>query len=461
MKKNDIFTLTVTDISSDGFGVGRVGQNSTGTDESSSQQVVFVLGAAVGDVADVRVLKVKPRYAYAKIEKLIHPSPFRLDEADCAVFGRCGGCDFRHMTYAAELTAKRGFVVSAFHKAGLDVNVVQVDETVPSKQIDCYRNKAQFPVGKDKDGKPQFGYFRRHSHEIIPAGHCRLNEATFMEIADFIMNAGLSPYDEESHTGVLRHICIRQGHYSKEICVSLVVRRKVPELKYIARMLCDKFHSVVGVTANINPERTNVIWGAREILLCGRNYINDIICGMPVSVSQQSFYQVNTPIAERMYQSALEYADVAVKTVLDLYSGAGFFGLLAAKMANKVVGMEINPVAVADAKRNALQNRAVNIECIEADADSPEAVSAVITELQPDVIFLDPARTGCSAGCLSAVADSGAEKIVMMSCNPATAARDCKILCEGGYALERIIPADMFPRTKHVEMLALLRRDKV
>jgi 23S rRNA (uracil1939-C5)-methyltransferase len=446
MKKNDTFTLTVTDISSDGFGVGRIGED---------QLAVFVLGAAVGDVAVVRVMKVKPRYAYAKIERLIEPSPFRLDKADCPSFGRCGGCDFRHMTYAAELTAKRLFVVSAFHKAGLDV---QVDETIPSKQIDFYRNKAQFPVGKDKDGKPVFGYFRRHSHEIIPVTECRLNEPAFAEIAGFIMNSGLSLYDEESHTGVLRHICIRQGHFTKEICVTLVVRRKVPELKYIARMLCDKFQNVVGVTANINTERTNVIRGEREITLCGKNYIKDTVCGMPVSISQQSFYQVNTPIAERMYDLALEYADTAGKTVLDLYSGAGFFGLLAAKNADKVFGAEINPTAVFDAKRNALQNNLTNIEFAELDADDPAVIGSVITEMKPDVIFLDPARTGCSAGCMKAAADSGAEKIVMMSCNPATAARDCKILCEGGYRLERIIPADMFPRTKHVEMLALLGR---
>jgi 23S rRNA (uracil1939-C5)-methyltransferase len=446
MKKNDIFTLTVTDISSDGFGVGRIGED---------QLIVFVLGAAVGDVAVVRVMKVKPRYAYAKIEKLIQPSPFRLDKADCDVFGRCGGCDFRHMIYEAELTAKRLFAVSAFHKAGLDV---QVDETIPSKQIDCCRNKAQFPVGKNKDGKPVFGYFRRHSHEIIPVTECKLNAPIFTEIADFVLNSGLSPYDEKSHTGVLRHICIRQGHYSNEICVSLVVRRKVPELKYIARMICDKFQNVVGVTANINTERTNVIWGGREITLCGRNYINDRICGMPIAVSQQSFYQVNTPMAEHMYGLALEYAQTGGKAVLDLYSGAGFFGLLAAKNAAKVIGMEINPAAVSDAKRNALQNAAANITFAERDADDHAAVASVIAELQPDVIFLDPARTGCSPGCMRAVSDSGAEKIVMMSCNPATAARDCKLLREGGYRIERIIPADMFPRTKHVEILVLMSK---
>lgn len=449
MKKNDIIDLEITALTSEGSGIGRV-----------DGMAVFVPFTAVGDVIACRILKVLKSYAYGKAEEIITPSPDRV-ENDCPAFGKCGGCVYRHISYSAELAAKEQIVRDAFERlGGLDPEFLPI---CGSESVDGYRNKLQMPFAKTEEGDIVSGFFSERSHRVVPVEHCRLQPERFSEIVAFIKEQikalKISVYNERDNQGVMRHIYLRRGHYSGEVCAVLVVKRKTPEMAKFAAALTKRFPEITGVVLNINSDRTNVILGEHEVLLSGKAEISDTMCGVNVEISPKSFYQVNTPAAEKLYGQAAEFAQPNGKTILDLYCGAGTIGLSMAGEAKKIIGAEIVPEAVENAKRNALNSGFDNAEFICADA-SRAAEELAEKGLAPDVIMLDPPRKGCGAETLSACVKMNPERIVMISCNPATAARDCKFLAQNGYAVERVRAFDLFPRTRHVECVVLMSRSE-
>ena len=447
MKKNDIITVQITAMTSEGSGVARY-----------EGMAVFVPFTAVGDVISCRVVKVLKSYAFGRIEELVTASTDRIDN-DCPAYGRCGGCCFRHISYEAELRAKESIVRDAFERiGGLSPEFLPI---APSPAVGGYRNKLQMPVARI-DGRTVCGFYSERSHRVIAVDGCLLQPEVFGEITRFVTEAAdmlhISAYNEEKHEGVLRHIFLRKGNYSGEICLCLVVRRKVPELSRLAAEVCAAFPQITGVVVNINPDRTNVILGEKELVLRGKAAIADAMCGVIVEISPRAFYQVNTPAAERLYEQAREFAQPRGRLVLDLYCGAGTIGLSMAGEAQRVIGAEIVPDAVENAKRNAQRSGFANAEFFCADAGM--ATERFAREgISPDVIMLDPPRKGCSAQTLRACAGMSPERIVMISCDPATAARDAKLLGELGYKAVRTRAFDLFPRTRHVECVTLLVRN--
>lgn len=453
LAKNDIITLEITALTNEGSGVGHYNEDNS----DGRGMAVFVPLTAVGDVISCRVVKVLKSYAYGRIEKLLTASPDRVSD-DCPVYSRCGGCCFRHISYDAELRAKDGFVRDAFQRiGGISPEFMPIQG---SQSPEGYRNKLQMPVAK-QDGKSVCGFFSERSHRVIPVGKCALQPEQFAEITQYVTEQAdklrISVYNEEKHEGVLRHIYLRRGHYSGEVCLCLVARRKVPEFDRLARAAAERFPQITGVVLNINRDRTNVILGDEEHVLFGRADIKDTMCGVNVEISPRSFYQVNTPAAEALYRQACEFAQPDGKLLLDLYCGAGTIGLSMAKQARRLIGAEIVPQAVENARENAKRNSVSNAEFICADAGQAAKRLEDSSE-RPDVIILDPPRKGCDEAALTACAAMQPERIVMISCNAATAARDCKRLSELGYTAEKVRPFDLFPRTSHVECVVLLSK---
>ncbi len=445
MTKNEIVRLRIDSLTNEGAGVGRY-----------DGVVVFVPFSAVGDLLDVKIVKVGKSFCYGIIESIVAPSPDRVTP-DCPVFGKCGGCAFRHISYEAELSAKEEIIRSAFTRiGGLDPEFLPI---IPNDTPDGYRNKAQYPVGRAADGSVISGFYAARSHRMIPCGSCKLERSVFSDIRNavtqYCRELKISPYNEELHNGVLRHICIRRGQSSAEIGVVLVVRRNVPELKKLAAMLMQRFPDIRGVTASINRDVTNVILGREDIPLAGSPDITDTMCGRRFVISPRSFYQVNTPMAERLYREAAKLAEPDGKTIIDLYCGIGTIGLSVAHRALRLIGVEIVPEAVENARRNAELNGCANAEFFCGDAGK---VTTMLRErgIKADVVFVDPARKGCTADTLDNIAAFAPERIVMISCNPATAARDCRYLSERGYRVVSVRGADLFSRTIHVECVSLL-----
>lgn len=451
MNKNDTCVLEITSISNDGSGVGRDGDG----------KVVFVPMTAVGDVCRVKILKAKSSYSYGKLEEIITPSPDRIKN-DCPVFGKCGGCSFRHISYDAEARVKEGFIKDAFMRiGGLAPEILPI---VRNEVTSRYRNKAQYPIGKDREGNVICGFYAVNSHRIVSCADCALQPEIFSEIVEYIRSCigdnRLSVYNESENKGVFRHICLRRGHYSGEINVTIVARRKIPEMNRLSNELMKRFSDIKGVVLNINKEATNVIMGQEEILLAGRAEIYDTMCGNKVLISPKSFYQVNTPMAEKLYGIAKEFAQPEGKVLADIYCGIGTIGLSMAKEASRVIGVEIVESAIENAKKNARLNGLDNMDFHCADADSAAEILKN-AGVKPDVIILDPARRGCERNVLEKLAQFEANRIVMISCNPVTAARDCRLLEECGYRCEKVRGVDLFSGTAHVETVVLMsRKDK-
>lgn len=444
--KNEIVRLEITALTSEGNGVGR-----------HNGMAMFVPFTAVGDVISCRIVKELKSYAYGKTEEILTPSPDRT-ENDCPVYGKCGGCVFRHITYEAEFRAKEQIVRDAFGRIG-----ALSPEFLPIAGSGCtegYRNKLQMPLARGDRGAYS-GFFAPRSHRVIGVERCLLQPDIFSEITKFVLEyinrRHISIYNEEKHEGVLRHIFLRKGYYSGEICLCIIARKRIPELSGLAAEVMEKFPQITGVVLNINSEKTNVILGDKETVLKGLAEISDTMCGVSVEISPRSFYQVNTPAAEQLYKQAAEFAQPDDRVLLDLYCGAGTIGLSMAREAKRIIGAEIVPEAVENAKRNAAASGFTNAEFICADAG--EAAEALVKRgLKPDVIILDPPRKGCGEETLAACAEMSPERIVMISCNPATAARDCARLAELGYKTEKVRAFDLFPRTGHVECVVKMSR---
>ena len=453
LQKNQILTLQIQRLSSDGSGVAH----------SPDGETVFVPGAAPGDEARVRIVKDCKRYAFGILEELLTPSPDRIP-VDCPVAGPCGGCSLRHLDYAAELRAKQENVADAFARlGGLEV---PVREILPSPEVDRYRNKVQFPVGLDKAGNPCIGFYAGRTHRIVPCPDCKLQPGVLNEIGNalcaFFAQKGIRPYDEETGKGLVRHIFLRRGAHSGQIMVCLVcTKAQLPCAQELCSQLRQSFPAIATILLNVNPKNTNVILGSETHTLYGPGFIEDTLCGVPVRLGPLSFYQVNTLAAERLYGVAADYAQLTSQDLLlDLYCGMGTIGLSMVNRCRELVGVEIVPEAIDSAKANAARmGEAVAAKSRFFCADAGQAATRLAAEgLHPDVVMLDPPRKGCDEPTLSAVVRMAPRRIVYVSCNPATAARDAAWLEQNGYHAEQVQPVDLFPRTKHCEAVLLLTK---
>ena len=454
LQKNQILTLRIERLSSDGSGVAH----------SADGEAVFVPGTAPGDEARVRIVKDCGRYAFGILDELLTPSPDRIP-VDCPVAGPCGGCSLRHLDYAAELRAKQESVLDAFRRiGGLEVPVLDI---LPSPDVDRYRNKVQFPVGIDKNGVPCIGFYAGRTHRIVPCPDCKLQPSVLNEIGNalcaFFAQQVIRPYDEQSGKGLVRHIFLRRGAHSGQIMVCLVcTRAKLPHAEQLCTALRGQFPAISTILLNVNAKNTNVILGSENHILYGPGYIEDTLCGVPVRLGPLSFYQVNTLAAERLYGVAAQYAQLTPDdTLLDLYCGMGTIGLSMAGQCRELIGVEIVPEAIESAKANAARmGEAVAAKSRFFCADTGQAATQLAAEgLHPDIVMLDPPRKGCDEATLSAVVRMAPRRVVYVSCNPATAARDAAWLEQNGYHAEKVQPVDLFPRTKHVEAIVSLQRE--
>ena len=449
-EKNQVCTAEITGLTSEGSGVCRV-----------DGMAVFVPSTAVGDIAEIKIVKVLKSYAFGIVERIVTPSPDRVENT-CSVYKKCGGCLLRHISYEAECRTKDGIVRDAFTRIGS--LSPEFDSFLGAETTEHYRNKAQYPLAV-QDGRAVCGFYAPRSHRVIPIEDCPLQPEKFADIIrislEYINSHKLPVYDEKSHTGILRHIYIRQGAHSGQLMVCFVVRKdNSRQLQKLANILSREVEGVCSVVMNINPDKTNVILGDKWVTLSGSSEITDTMCGNRILISPPSFYQVNTVQAEKLYAKALEYAAPGAGDVIaDLYCGVGTIGLSMADKAGKIIGIEIVPEAIENAKRNAQLNGISKADFYCGDAG--EVFGKLRAEgCSPDIILLDPPRKGCSEQTLETVVSAAPEKIVMISCNPATAARDAKWLGEHGYAAEKLCGADLFPRTRHVECVVLMSREK-
>ena len=453
LQKNQLLTLRIERLSSDGSGVAH----------SPEGEAVFVPGTAPGDEAQVRIVKDCGRYAFGILDKLLTPSPDRIP-VDCAVAGPCGGCSLRHMDYAAELRSKQESVADAFRRiGGLDVPVL---DALSSPEVDRYRNKVQLPVGTDENGHIVTGFFAGHSHRIVACTDCKLQPAWMNELAAracaLLEENGITAYNEETHTGRVRHLYMRQGWHSGQRLLCFVVNGNgLPNEAEICATLQKEF-SLTTILVNRNSERTNVILGRRTRTVLGSGVIEDTLAGVPLRMGVHEFYQVNTPAAEVLYAKAREYAGLKPDDfLLDLYCGMGTIGLSMLADCKRLVGVEVVPQAVEGAKETAAR---LGLDADRADfrcQDAGAAAAMLAAEgARPDVIVVDPPRKGCDEATLTAIAEMAPRTVVMVSCNAATAARDAKWLTEHGYKAVEVQPVDLFPRTKHVEVIVCLSREK-
>ncbi len=448
--KNQIIPLTIDSLSSDGNGVGH-----------ADGEAIFVPATAPGDVLRVRIVKDCKRYAFGIVEEILSASPERI-ALDCKAAIPCGGCCYRHLSYAAECAAKEQVVTDAFARIGGFSN--DVLPILPSPEVDRYRNKAQFPVGTSDDGHIITGFYASRSHRVVPCKDCKLQPTLLNQIANYLCALfdahGVSAYNEITHTGLVRHIFLRRGAHSQEIMVCLVCNgNTLPKSEAMLATLCEKFPDITTVLLNENTAKTNLILGKTNHVLYGKGFIQDTIAGVPVALGPLSFYQVNTLAAEQLYAVAADFAALQpTDTLLDLYCGMGTIGLSMMHQCAQLVGVEVVPEAIESARQNATQMDATAARFLCADAG--EAATQLAEEgLRPDVIVVDPPRKGCDTPTLDAILTMAPRRIVMVSCNPATAARDAKYLAEHGYALTKIQPGDFFPRTKHVECVCQFVRE--
>ncbi len=452
MKKNDDIILEITDLTGGGDGIAK----------ADDGRIVFIPNTAVGDTVLAHIIKVKPRYALAKLVEIIKPSPHRI-ESDCSIYERCGGCVFRHISYERECEIKYNQVKNSINRiGGIDI---EPNAIIKGEFQNNYRNKAQYPIGTDKNGKIICGFYSGRSHRVVPLTSCCLQPQIFEGIievfCDWANENNLTAYSEETGKGLLRHLYIRYAEVTNQIMVVVVINGKtLPCANKLAERFEERFgEAFKSFQININTKDTNVILSDKCQRIFGEDYVYDILCGVKIRLSPLSFYQVNRNMAEKLYSKAREYADPQDKFILDLYCGAGTIGLSMARKAKKIIGVEIVPEAIEDAKFNAKENGIDNCEFICGDA-SFAAKNLKNRGINPDVVILDPPRKGCDEEVIKIVAnDFKPERVVYVSCNDATLARDCALFKELGYEAKKLTPVDMFPRTGHVEVVALLNRE--
>ena len=448
LKKNDIIELPIEGYSSEGSGVGHY-----------NGQAVFVNGAAAGDTAECLIIKAKSSYAVGKLRQIIKASPDRI-QPDCPAFPRCGGCQYRHISYEAELRLKQQKVTDALNRIG-HISVTP-EPIVGAASPDRYRNKAQYPVCMAV-GRLAAGFYAPFSHRVIDGKNCLLQPESFTAIlkavAKWAEKYKVSTYDETTGKGLLRHIYLRRGFATGETMVCLLINgEKIFQQEALLAGLLSADRGIATVLLNHNTEKTNVILGKRCTVLYGEGYIEDELCGKRFRVSPLSFYQINRAQAQRLYEQAAAFALTdRTRTLLDLYCGAGTIGLTMADRVEKLIGVEIVPEAIEDAKTNAALNGVTNAEFLCADA-ARAAQTLRERGVTPDTVILDPPRKGCDETLPAVIAGMGPERIVYVSCDPATLARDCARFAALGYEVKQVVPFDLFPRTVHVETVVLMTR---
>ena len=451
--KNDIVQVTIEDIGVTGEGIGKI-----------DGYTLFVKDTVIGDVVEVKIMKAKKNYGYARLMNIITPSKDRVTP-ECNIARQCGGCQLQAMSYAAQLKYKQKLVSDNLQRIG------GLTEGVDYEMCDIlgmdtpfrYRNKAQFPIGRDKNGKIIAGFYAGRTHSIIANTDCLLgaeeNEAILNEVISWMEVCKVEPYDEKTGKGLVRHVLIRKGFTTKELMVCLVINgRKIPQVEKLVDRL-QKIEGVTAIMANVNTEQTNVILGKEIQPIWGQDYIEDYIGNVKYRISPLSFYQVNPVQTEKLYGKALEYAELTGKeTVWDLYCGIGTISLFLAQKAKQVYGVEIVPPAIADAKDNARRNGIQNAEFYVGKAEEILPHKYETENVKADVIVVDPPRKGCDEALLETIVKMQPERVVYVSCDSATLARDLKYLTANGYKAERLATVDMFPMTVHVETVVGLQR---
>lgn len=449
LNKNAIVEVEIVDLTHEGAGVAKV-----------DGFVFFVDNALPGEVIKMRVLKLKKNIGFGKVEEYVTLSPNRNQDID-ATYLRSGIADFGHMTYEEQLKFKRKQVVDNLYKTA-GISDVEVAETLGMETPYAYRNKAQVPVRRVK-GQLETGFYRKNSHDLIPIEDFLIQDKEIDKlivfVRDLLRRYDLKPYDEKEQTGLIRHLVVRRGHYSGQMMLVFVTTRpKVFRIDQVIAKITEAFPNVVSIIQNINDKNTNAIFGKEFRTLYGQDTITDSMLGNNYEISAQSFYQVNTEMAEKLYQTAIDFSDLnSDSIVIDAYSGIGTIGLSFAKQVKEVYGVEVIETAVEDAKKNAERNGITNAHYV---ADSAENAMAKWSKdgIKPDVIIVDPPRKGLTESFIKASVAMQPEKITYVSCNPATMARDIKLYQELGYELKKVQPVDLFPQTHHVETVALLSK---
>lgn len=447
LKKNEEYIVDIIDNGFSGEGIAKI-----------DGFTVFVPNVLKGEKIKIKIVKVLSSHAFGKFLEFINKSENRVD-VDCKTFNKCGGCTLRFTNYNNTLEMKKEAVLSVFKKNyGKEI---EIDELIGMDNPYNYRNKLQYPIGMDVNGNPVMGVFRERTHEIIETSCCLIQNKEAEEVAlfiyDFIKNNNIKVYNEKTLKGSLRHVIVRIGVKTNEIMVTLVSNSKEIEKEAeLVDAITKKFEKVKVIVKNINNKNTNVILGRENIVLYGTGYIHDYIGEFKFKISPMSFYQVNPVQTEKLYGKAVEYADLSGnETVYDLYCGIGTIGIFASKKVKKLYGIETVPEAIEDAKFNAKLNNIENAEFFVGDVENvlPEFIKT--TNELPDVIFIDPPRKGCDITALETILKIEPKKLVYVSCNPATLARDVKIL-EEKYELKKVSLVDMFPFTSHIECVSVL-----
>ena len=454
MKKDDVIEVKIEDMGVDGEGIGK-----------ADGITLFIKDAVIGDVVQAKIMKMKKSYGYARLLEVLTPSPYRV-EPKCPVSRPCGGCQLQALSYDKQLEFKENKVRNNLKRIG-GFTDIPMEPIAGMKEPYHYRNKAQFPIGRDKDGKLTAGFYAARTHSLIPVDECylgaKINEPILGKILQIMEQEHIEPYDEKTHTGLVRHILIRFGFTTKEIMVCFILNgKKLPKQeKFIAALT--EIPGMTSISVNRNEKDTNVIMGEKTITIWGSDYITDYIGDIKYQISPQSFYQVNPAQTKVLYEKALEYAGLTgTETVWDLYCGIGTISLFLAQKAKKVFGVEIVPQAIADAKKNAALNDITNVDFFVGKAEEvyPSYVSEHKEEAKAEVIVVDPPRKGCEQSLLSTIVSMAPERIVYVSCDSATLARDLKYLCGHGYELKRVQAVDQFCQTGHCETVVLLSHKK-
>ena len=448
LKKNEEYIVEIIDNGFQGEGIAKI-----------DGIAIFIPGGIKGEKTKIKILKVTSKIAYGKIIDILEKSENRIDDVDCETFSRCGGCMLRHVNYEATLEMKKVAVETTLRKAlGRDV---KINEVLKMDEPYNYRNKLQYPVGLDNAGNPVMGVFAERTHSIIPTKECKIQDSLSQKIAndifDFFVKNNIKVYDEKNLTGSIRHIVIRIGKRTNEVMVTIVSNTKEFEKeKELVNFITSKYQEIKTIVKNINNKNTNVILGRENNILFGDGYIYDYLGEFKFKISPMSFYQVNPIQTEKLYSKAVEYAELSGnETVFDLYCGIGTIGIFASKNVKKLYGIETVPEAIEDAIQNAKANNLENAEFFVGDVEKtlPEFIKE--RNINPDVVFVDPPRKGCDKTALDTLLQIEPKKIVYVSCNPATLARDLKIL-EEKYEIKEISICDMFPFTHHAEAIAKL-----
>lgn len=450
VEKNKRYKIEITDISSDGNGVGTI-----------DGFVVFVPVTAIGDIAEIVIVKVLSGYAIGRLITLISPSPDRCEPV-CPIFRRCGGCQLQHINYDAQLNIKKRFIEAAMQRIG-GFDGFECNEMLAMEKPYRYRNKCIFPIGTDRNGETICGFYAQRSHDIIEVSDCvmgsEINSEINTAILEYMYENNVPPYNEANHSGLVRRVFIRSAAETNEIMVVISINgNNIPQRERLIKRLRNVSKNIVSIYININNEKNNNVLGKTNRLIYGKEVIEDELCQIRFKISPHSFYQINPYMTERLYSKALEYADITKDdTVLDIYCGIGTISLAAAKRAKHVTGIEIVPAAVINARENAENNGISNVDFYAQSAE--EAVTELIKNgLRPDIVILDPPRKGSDIATLNAIAYAAPKRIVYVSCNPSTLARDAKHLSQLGYSVTACAGADMFSHTHHVETVCLITK---